>query len=150
MKYKLFIAASMFFSVGCATYVMKATTTHEQVMNGFKTKDQVIKKFGLPSTKKNEGEYEEWYYDYGTKTVTDGAAVGGSSSNGRVGAVGGRTYSGNPAVVAGGSSNSRGYTQSRVVTQELKSFVKFTLKGDNILLWDTKGVDYGIYEKVRR
>jgi hypothetical protein len=162
---KVFSALALFASlavVGCSVKVLEATTTHKQVMDQFVTKDQIIKKFGLPTSKKNEGEYEEWLYDYGTKTVTDAAAVGSSyagtrSTAGVIGAaVAGRTTSGNPAVVGaatgGAASNSAANSsaKSRTITQDFKTFIKFTLQGDKVVTWASNGVDYSTYQKVRK
>lgn len=137
-------------SSSCATYVWKASPTHQQVMDGYKTKDQVIRKFGIPTTKKTEGEYEEWYYDFGTKTVTNGEYSQKSGTARNTGSVAGTTYYGNPAIISGSNSRSAVAGKSISVTQDLKTYVKFTLQGDKVILWDTKGLDYGTYLKVKK
>ena len=146
----------------CSVKVIEATTTHKQVMDQFTTKDQIIKKFGLPTSKKNEGDYEEWLYDYGTKTVTDAAAAGSSYSGSRSaasiigGAVAGRSYSGNPAVVgaatgvAGTNAAANSSARSRTVTQDFKTYIKFTLQGERVVNWASNGVDYSVYERVKK
>jgi hypothetical protein len=131
-------------------------------MDGFNTKDKIIAKFGLPISKKSEGEYEEWLYDYGTKTVTDAAAVGSSYGGTRSvgaassGAVSGRNAYGNPYIAGGGvaatNSNSAATAsaKSRTVTQDIRTYVKFTLKGTSVVTWETNNVDYGKYEYVKK
>jgi hypothetical protein len=37
-------------------------------MGSYKTKADVIKDFGLPSVKKEDGQFSEWIYDYGSTT----------------------------------------------------------------------------------
>jgi len=146
----------------CSVRTIQATTTHKQVMDGFKSKDAIIARFGIPTSKKTEGEYEEWYFDYGTKTVTDAASTsqaraattGGLSSISA--AVGGRTLSGNAAAVGGtaatfgSNSAANSAARARTVTQDYKTFVKFTLKGDQVITWESNGVDYGKYEIVKQ
>ena len=163
MRVKLLAFASLciIFS-SCSIKVVEATTTHKQVMDKYKTKDQIVAKFGLPTNKKTEGEYEEWLYDYGTKTITDAAAVGNGYSGTRSGAsviggaIAGRTAAGNPAVVGGatgyGASNTAtsNSAKSRMVTQDYKTFIKFTLKGNSVVTWESNGLDYGTYERVTK
>lgn len=163
MKYLFFLTFSLFLLCSsCSIKVVEATTTHKQVMDRYKSKDQIVAKFGLPTNKKTEGEYEEWLYDYGTKTITDAAAVGNGYSGTRSGAsiiggaIAGRTAAGNPAVVGGASAIGASNTatsnsaKSRMVTQDYKTFIKFTLKGNNVVTWESNGLDYGTYEKVTK
>lgn len=163
MKYIIYVTFSLFLLCSsCSIKVVEATTTHKQVMDKYKSKDQIVAKFGLPTSKKTEGEYEEWLYDYGTKTITDAAAVGNGYSGTRSGAsiigaaVSGRTAAGNPAVVGGatgiGLSNTAtsSSAKSRMVTQDYKTFIKFTMKDNSVVTWESNGVDYGTYERVSK
>lgn len=163
MKHLIYVAFSLFLlSSSCSIKVIEATTTHKQMMDRYKSKDLIVAKFGLPTNKKTEGEYEEWLYDYGTKTVTDAAAVGNGYSGTRSGAsvigaaIAGKTAAGNTAVVGGatgyGASNTAtsSTAKSRMVTQDYKTFIKFTLKGNNVVTWESNGLDYGTYEKVTK
>jgi hypothetical protein len=149
-KYYLFLFILFYTISSCSRYVIQTVTTHQEVMNSYKTKEQIIKKFGLPTIKKNEGKFEEWYYEFSAKTITDGAAVSRTNTNRNGSVVGGSTYFGNPALVSGNNSRTNNTAQSRVITQEVKTYVKFTLEGDKVILWDSKGVDYGVYEKVKK
>lgn len=146
----------------CSIRTIQATTTHKQVMDGFKTRDAIITRFGIPTSKKTEGDYEEWYFDYGTKTVTDAAATSQARSATSGGlaslsaAVGGRTLTGNTAAVGGttasfgSNSAANSAARARTVTQDYKTYVKFTLKGDQVITWESNGVDYGKYEIVKQ
>ena len=42
----------------------KVIYTHEQVVDSYKTKDQVVKKFGIPAEELINGEVVEWLYPY--------------------------------------------------------------------------------------
>jgi hypothetical protein len=162
MKNALFFSIAVFLFSSCSYKVLQPVVTHKQVMDGFNTKDKIIAKFGLPISKKSEGEYEEWLYDYGTKTVTDAAAVGSSYGGTRSvgaassGAVSGRNAYGNPYIAGGGvaatNSNSAATAsaKSRTVTQDIRTYVKFTLKGTSVVTWETNNVDYGKYEYVKK
>ena len=55
-KQLLFIMTLALMFSSCSIRTIQATTTHKQVMDGFKTKDIIIAKFGLPTSKKTEGE----------------------------------------------------------------------------------------------
>jgi hypothetical protein len=162
MKNALFFSIAVFLFSSCSYKVLQPVVTHKQVMDGFNTKDKIIAKFGLPISKKSEGEYEDWLYDYGTKTVTDAAAVGSSYGGTRSvgaassGAVAGRNAYGNPYIAGGGvaatNSNSAATAsaKSRTVTQDIRTYVKFTLKGNSVVTWETNNVDYGKYEYVKK
>ena len=146
----------------CSVKVWEATTTHKQVMENFKTRDKIIARFGLPTSKKVEGEYEEWMYDYGTKTITDASAVGtgysgtNSISEATGGVVAGRTQSGNLAAIGGllagekSSTAAKSLANSRTVTQNVRTYIKFTLRGDNVVTWESNNIDYGKYEYVKK
>jgi hypothetical protein len=42
----------------------KVIYTNEQVMNDFKTKESIVKKFGMPDEKRTGEDAEEWLYKY--------------------------------------------------------------------------------------
>lgn len=134
-------------------------------MSNFKTKDDLIRKFGIPTSKRSDGDYEEWYYLFGVKTVVDKNAslkgLLGSSSSQRssssasgsgMGTSGSGFSTGMASSTSSGFSNSTSVSgvnasgSAKSVSQEVKSFVKFTLKGDEVIGWDSNDVDYGIYE----
>jgi hypothetical protein len=37
-----------------------------------------------------------------------------------------------------------------MVTQDYKTFIKFTLKGNSVVTWESNGLDYGTYERVTK
>lgn len=40
--------------------------THREVMDSFKTKQDLINRFGLPTEKRTDTDYEQWIYDCGS------------------------------------------------------------------------------------
>ncbi len=156
-----FIVISSLVATSCATMVRVATTTHKQTMDSYKTKEQVIGKFGIPTSKRNDGDYEEYYYLFGTKTVTDknaslNAMFGSSkskSSSASASAIGvGNMASGSASgsSVSNTSGGGNANAAARTVSQEVKTFVKFTFKGENVVTWESNGVDYSVYEMVKK
>jgi hypothetical protein len=117
--------------------VRVAITTHKQVMDSYKTKEQVIGKFGIPTSKRIDGDYEELYYLYGVKTVTN--------KNASIKALFGSSKT-NYLTSTDKSGNANANAAAQTVSQEVKTYVKFTLKGINVITWESNGVDYGIYE----
>jgi outer membrane protein assembly factor BamE (lipoprotein component of BamABCDE complex) len=138
MKRKLLLSVAFCIILlsSCTTMVRVATTTHKQVMDSYKTKEQVIGKFGIPTSKRVDGDYEELYYLFGVKTVTDRnaslKALFGSSKT-------------NYLTSTDKSGNANANAAAQTVSQEVKTYVKFTLKGNNVVTWESNGVDYGIY-----
>lgn len=86
--------------------------SHNDIMNNYKTKSDVISRFGLPTEKRKEGDLEEWYYSYGSLTVSEYEKT---------------NYFNTPVV----SSESN-------TTQK---FLKFTLKNNIVTNWTSQGVN---------
>lgn len=166
-KFHMGVFGMLFFSLmvsshGNAQKMIKVIkTTHRDYMGQFRNKEQVITRFGIPTSKRADGEYEELLYVFGTKTVTEKNAklaggFGSSSSK--------RTSSSANSMSAGGLSSSdrssSGFTTSSgggaasanasTISQEVKIYVKFTLKNDQTVNWDSNGVDYTVYEMVKK
>ena len=59
----------LFLLIAVVSSCTKTLYTHNDVMNRYKTKADIITKFGLPSEKRSESGLEEWYYNFGTKTT---------------------------------------------------------------------------------
>jgi hypothetical protein len=118
-----------------------AITTHKQVMDSYKTKEQVIGKFGIPTSKRIDGDYEELYYLYGVKTVTN--------KNASIKALFGSSKT-NFLTSTDKSGNANANAAAQTISQEVKTYVKFTLKGNNVVTWESNGVDYGIYEMKKK
>jgi len=108
--------------------------THDQVMDQVflgKTKDFVITNFGMPDEKAVEGEYEQWLYDRGQKTVTSvrpSRSTTTATVTPGVYNVSGRANT----STYGGGATSRTYT----------SYVKLIFKDGVIVSWLSQGVDY--------
>ena len=134
----LVLSITLLSSCG-AKMAMVTITSHQQAMDSYKTADQLIKEFGIPTSKRVDGELEEWNYLFGVKTVTEKkaslkAAFGSKKSN--------DTFTPTANNSGGGSAGA----SAQSVSQEIKTFVKFTLKGDEVITWKSNGVDYGSYE----
>jgi hypothetical protein len=82
-------------------------------MNNYKTKSDVISRFGLPTEKRKEGDIEEWYYSFGSRTVSEYEKT---------------TYFNNPPVISGESNTTQKY-------------IKFSIKNDAVTNWTSQGVD---------
>ena len=157
----LSVAFCIILLSSCTTMVRVATTTHKQVMDSYKTKEQVIGKFGIPTSKRIDGDYEELYYLFGVKTVTDRNASlkalfgsskttnsSGSASASSFGGMASGSANGTSTTTSGGGANANAAAQT--ISQEVKTYVKFTLKGNNVVTWESNGVDYGIYEMKKK
>lgn len=151
MKYFSISITFVLMLSSCYVKTWQATITHKQVMDSYKNKDLIIARFGLPTSKKTEGDYEEWYFDYGTEIITDGQSRSrsiwnsdgaGSSISSTLGGVRSSNY--------GTSAFSNGATNTRQVVKEHKSYIKFVLKGESIINWETNGVDYSKYELIKQ
>ena len=93
--------------------------SHEEVMNGYKFKQDLINHFGLPTYKREDSGITEWIYDFGS------GVIGGSAS---------RTINGTD------------YTALRL--NNFSRYVKFTLNADDrVIKWQTQGVNFEEREK---
>lgn len=127
--------------------------SHEEVMNSFKTKEQIIEKLGLPTDKRFDGIYEEWYYNFGTKSVTSAEAEANRSSN-IAALING--FSTAAAASAGHKTaikvneNVNSSASATVVKENVNSFVKFTFKESKVINWKSNGVNYKYYQLVNK
>lgn len=125
--------------------------SHEDALNDLKTKDQIIAKFGLPTSKKNDGEYEEWYYDFGTKMVTTADAEANRNKNTESLI---NTFVNIAAASAGKTSSYKQNTNdnvnasAKVVKENVNSFVRFTLKDGRVFTWRSNGVNFMYNKRV--
>lgn len=108
--------------------------THSQVMdsavNG-KNKNEIVRQFGIPKEKRVEGNFEEWVYDMGQRTValdvpsTTRTSVKVSPSRANI----------NSNYYGGGS-----------ISKTFNDYIKITFQGDQAIRWDTQGIDYSVEE----
>jgi hypothetical protein len=106
-------------------------------MDKFKSKEQVIKEFGLPDSNKEYNNFTEWYYDKGTKYKkisnrdfgSDDILVGGIGNYKKVG-------------LAGGFKSNNGNENTTEEISEVKTFIKFVFDNDVVVNWESKGVDF--------
>lgn len=132
-------AKLLFAVIFLATCTSCVTTlfTHKQVMDNAvigKTKDEIIKTFGLPSQKQTEGNYEQWIYDLGEKTTTLSRP---SMSNTNVNINPTSNTANVRTTEFGGRSESETY----------KKYVKVVLQDDLGIKWDSVDVDYSVTEQ---
>ncbi len=112
-----FLTLLIIFSNSCITFY-RVEKTNSQVLNSYKTKDQVLHNFGVPAHKRGEGTYSEWTYDFGSTNVSR------SSANAYDNYYGGVSASGT------------------TVNETYSRYLKFTFNGNNVTKWDCQGVDY--------
>lgn len=106
----------------------KTLYTAHQNMERYRTKQDVVSSFGLPSEKRSGEGIEEWLYSYGTV----GTATGYRNTN---------------ATVNGGYNSVYGNSNTVSVAQfsQYNRYVKFTLDAQgNVLKWESQGVDLAI------
>ncbi len=64
---KILITVLALFSMATLVSCTKVLYTHQQVMDSYKTKEQVLKQFGIPTEKRMSADTEEWLYRYELK-----------------------------------------------------------------------------------
>ena len=72
-----FLLISMLLLSSCS----KVLYSHNDVMARYRSKADVIKGFGLPTVKKEEGQYSEWIYNYGSTIQGFNTKLSGSNVN---------------------------------------------------------------------
>lgn len=109
--------------------------THSQVMNNAvngKTKEQILQEFGIPTEKRVEGNYEEWIYVLGQRSISLSPP---SSSRSTV-----KVYPSRATI------DTR-YSASMGMTRTVEDYIKITFQGDKAIRWNTQGVDYTVTER---
>lgn len=164
--YKIFIAALIISISSCSVMMPVVVKSHEQVMSEFKGLDEgtIIEKFGMPTSKKEDAGYEEWYYEFSKSAVTgfnamnqsqsNSAAIAGSRTNAAGAALGGPGYAMGRASsatnsAAAGSTVSAGAVSGGMVTSEVTQYVKFIFKNEKVISWKSNGVNYQVTEMKR-
>jgi hypothetical protein len=147
----------------CSVMMPVVVKSHEQVMNEFKGADEgiIIEKFGMPTSKKTDAGYVEWYYEFSKSAVTgfnamnqsqtNSAAIAGSTTNAAGAAVGGPGYAlgrmgSTTSAGAAGVTNSAGAVSGGMVTSEVTQYVKFIFKDGKVVSWNSNGVNYQLTE----
>lgn len=107
----------------------KTLYSTQDVLGRYRSKDQVIARYGLPTVKREEGEYTEFYYDHGAITLAN------SYSRANVDASVTRTRDG-----AYGSATGTGYSIGSATS--FNRYVKYTFdKYDRVIGAESRGVD---------
>lgn len=118
-------------------------STHQQVMNNYDSKSKVINRFGLPDTKLSEGDIEQWYYDFGTRSSTS-------------------IY--NPTATANTTVKINDYDNTitanttynrpagRKTTNTYSRYIKFIINPStgNVESWNSNGVNLELIDKKQR
>lgn len=113
-------------------------TTHKVFMNKFKTKNDVIKEFGLPDSKKELNGYEEWLFKK-DKVIIRNKSKSGSSQNLTLG---GGALLKNKYPIGGFNSNGGNFEDENETIREERSFLKFIFENDKVINWETVGLDF--------
>tara|TARA_B100000925_G_scaffold147441_1_gene110477 strand:- start:364 stop:861 length:498 start_codon:yes stop_codon:yes gene_type:complete len=122
-----FQSCTVIFPVVKANKDKDKKITHSQVMSRYKTKKDVLRTFGVPSSKEVLEGIEIWYYDKGTSTST--YSYGNAKTN-----LNSRRYSG---------INANTNASARSTTSSYTSYVEFQFQNDLVTNWRSKGVNYG-------
>jgi hypothetical protein len=166
MKLHIISIASIVLLGSCSVMMPVVVKSHEQVMDEFKGLEEgaIIEKFGIPTSKKEESGYIEWYYEFGKSAVTgfnavnqsqsNSAAIAGSRTNAAGAAIGGPGYAIGSAgsasnSAAAGSTVSAGAVSGGMVTSEVTQYVKFIFKDGKVITWKSSGVNYQVSEVKR-
>lgn len=112
--------------------------SHDEFMNKFKTTDDVLKEFGLPDSKKELNGFEEWLYKK-DKVIIRHRSKNGKNQNFTIG--GGGMYKDKYPIGGFNTSTSDIEDETETIREE-KSYIKFIIKKDKIINWDTKGLDF--------
>lgn len=120
-------------AIACAlpfTNCTKVVYSHSSYLSQFRTKDQVIGRFGLPNNKQEAEGVTEWYYDFGR--VSTGIGMAQTNSNATVNGYGN-------SVSGYGSRNTLGITQYSTTDR----YLKFIFNSDGqVTSWNSQGVDF--------
>tara|TARA_B100000902_G_C26873510_1_gene698905 strand:+ start:143 stop:583 length:441 start_codon:yes stop_codon:yes gene_type:complete len=100
--------------------------SHNEVMNTYTTKKDVIRAFGAPTTKENFEGIEIWYYNKGTTTSSYSSGNAKTNLN--------SDYSG---------INARTNANARTTTNSYTKYVEFQFENDLVTSWRSKGLNYG-------
>lgn len=91
--------------------------SHQEVMNSFTTKREVLTEYGVPTKRDSVEGIEIWFYDMKTTFTSSDAAYSSGSGSG--------------AAVAGYSSSS-----------DNDSYIEFQFENDQVIHWRTQGVEF--------
>ena len=133
---KVFQALTALCLTVCISSCTRTLYTADEILSRYTTKDGVIGYYGLPTVKRQDGKYTEFYYDHGTGSV--GSAYASGSARGSVT----RTQNGAYGEVSG-----NGYAVGSVVN--FNRYVKFTFdENDRVINAEARGVDLSVKQKA--
>jgi len=108
--------------IGCSN--SKILYTHSDNMSKLTTKQQVIDKFGEPSSILSEGEIDEYYYDFGTWNQTV------------------NYYDAKISLVNENTSYAQYQQPMRSAVRTEYKYIKFKIIKDSVIRWESKGVNF--------
>jgi hypothetical protein len=112
--------------------------SHNEFMNKFKTTDDILAEFGVPDSKKELNGFEEWLFKK-DKIIIRNKSKNGKNQNFTMG--GGAMYK-DKYPIGGFNTNSSNTEDETETIREEKSYIKFIIKNDKIINWDTNGLDF--------
>ncbi len=115
--------------IGCSN--SKILYTHSDNMSKLTTKQQVIDKFGEPSSILSEGEIDEYYYDFGTWNQTV------------------NYYDAKISLVNENTSYSQYQQPMRSALRTEYKYIKFKIIKDSVIRWESKGVNFETKNKKK-
>ena len=108
--------------IGCSN--SKILYTHSDNMSKLTTKQQVIDKFGEPSSILSEGQIDEYYYDFGTWNQTV------------------NYYDAKISLVNENTSYAQYQQPMRSAVRTEYKYIKFKIIKDSVIRWESKGVNF--------
>lgn len=134
---RLVVFSLLFISL-FTTSCYRTLYTHEQEMDKYNTKNSIIERFGIPSKKERSGDYEQWIYDYGT--VTSGTSYSSQrSTNTQI----------RPNQEGIGIRSTTSPSFRNDYSQTNSRYVRFLIKGNRVVSYETYGVDFSVQEPNR-
>ena len=118
--------------------------SHNDILNSLKTKDDVIKYFGIPDSKKELNGYEEWIFLKG-KTIKSNSTT--ESSEG-YSAIGGAYLGIKNMPIATGTIQNHGLGHTNYEMEEVSKHIKFIFQGDEVIKNESVGVDLTSYRTI--
>lgn len=113
--------------------------SHDAFMNTFKTKNEILREFGIPDTKKEQDEFEEWIYIKDKKIIRKKIS---NENNQNLTVAGGFVFK-NKYPIGGLNNFSSNNEEENEVIKEESKIIKFIILNNKVIKWSTEGLDYG-------
>jgi hypothetical protein len=120
--------------------------SHDVFMNSFKTKNEILREFGIPDIKKEQDEFEEWIYKKDKKIIRKKI----SNENIQNLTVAGGLMLKNKYPIGGMNNLSSNNEEENEVIKEEYKIVKFIILNNKVIKWSTEGLDYGKMIEIKK